>query len=163
MLPGLSQQSGRAYLAGVASGAISIPITAILWQVIEPSTGFATPSVSLSPLGWALVLIASTIPLATWIVLALILAFPPFLLVYRIGHRWTITHWFYYALCGTAAGLPLALACVFVANNVPLAPTAPIMPRLVHAAPFFCLGGGIGGVVYWYMAIRRGVLGGEGG
>ena len=164
MLPGMSEQTTRAYLVAVGSGAISVPITACLWQAIEPSTtGFATPSPSLSPLGWLFVLLASTIALGQWTMIGQVLAFPPFLLVYRVASRWKITHWFYYAFCGTGVGLPLAFACVFVADHVPLAPTAPIMQRLIHAAPFFCLGGAIGGVVYWYMAIRRTVFRGEGG
>jgi hypothetical protein len=160
----MSEQTTRAYLIAVGTGAISVPITVCLWQAIEPSTtGFATPSVSLSLFGWLFVLVGSTIALAHWTLLGQVLAFPPFLLVYRIAGRWKITHWFYYVFCGTVVGVPLAFACVFVANHVPLTSTAPIMQRLIHAAPFFCLGGATGGVVYWYMAIRRGVFRGEGG
>jgi hypothetical protein len=160
----MSEQATRAYLVAAGSGAISVPITVCLWQAVEPSTtGLATHSASLSPLGWMFVFIGGTIALAQWTMLGQVLAFPPFLLVYRLASRWKITHWLYYAFCGTVVGLPLAFACVFVANHVPLAPTAPIMQRLIHAAPFFCLGGGIGGVVYWYMAMRRGSFGGERG
>ena len=99
------------YLAGVTSGAVSVPAVSYLWVIIERSiTGVVVPPQPMTIMGWVLVFFSGLMLICLWIVIALVLALPLFVPAYWIACRFRFSHWLYYVLAGAFAGVPLALA-----------------------------------------------------
>ena len=150
-----SNRTVRGYLVGVASGAASVLVISFLWLLFRSGFG---PWPSMWFLGWVVVAFEAMILLAAWIALALALSFIPFVLVILLAHRFRITSWLYYVVCGACAGLPLVLAFIGAARLMPLGQGVQVGALFQQDGPFFCFGGGIGGFVYWYIAARSSVF-----
>jgi len=160
---GITNMTVCGYLLGVASGAVSVPVIAYLRLLIERAiSGMEVQSRQLPVTGWILVFGAVVVLLFFWVAIALVLALFPFVPAYWIAFRWRLGHWFYYAFTGALAGLPLALAFVSIDSLTPVR-GAELWLVFVKASPFFSVGGAIGGLVFWCVAIKKTLREGNGG